>query len=433
MEGTMVFQRLFDTLGLDYKNHTLKDVHEAYITKNSVYQKQCGILSLSIERIEKAIEDFDIPPLSLYLDKRERIAELETNKNNAEQQLELAELEMERLAKVLKDIENLYKCYEPSTYYSFHTELKPVSKAVSPDLFKDTEEIEDYTPEEIDGSNLVWSVPFVNPKQQSYSKFVCPHCHSNFASKQKLQQHLRKKKKCTDNNIITKSNLDTDKPKYVCNHCSKEFSQQAGLSRHKACCQLRFKQTTQDALRDNGFKINRFNGENVEFNKDSILKRMSSPNYFLSGDVNGARQLKRLTVKYSRKTVVDGIKSKFFNNPSNYSFYVSNVSRADIKVLKGKNTKMPIQEMKVADLIDHMVEKVVDSMLDAIDDIRDFDTTDDDGAEVCDHELYNFLIDYRNNADDDAVSKRYFTNEVKLLLTEYKDDIKQIWKHMNLI
>jgi hypothetical protein len=160
---------------------------------------------------------------------------------------------------------------------------------------------------------------------------------------------------------------------------------------------------------------------------------MSSPNYFLSGDINGARQVKRLTVKFSRKTVVDGIRSKFFNNPSNYSFYVSNVSRADIKVLKGKNNKMPIQEIKVADLIDHMVEKVVDSLLDAIDDIRDFDTTDDDGAEVCDHELYNFLIEYRNNADDDAVSKRYFTNEVKHLLTEYKDDIKQIWKHMNLI
>ena len=80
-----------------------------------------------------------------------------------------------------------------------------------------------------------------------------------------------------------------------------------------------------------------------------------------------------------------------------------------------------------------MVSKVIDSLLDTIEDIMDFDVETDDGEEVCTHYLYKFLITYSNNNDDDVVSKKCFTHQVKLLLSEYKDDIKQIWKHMKLI
>lgn len=432
MEGTVVFQRLFDTFELDAKKNTLQDVHDAFIIKNSVYQKQCGSLSLCIERIENAIEDFDRPPLLLCKDKRERIQQLETCKRTAEQQLECVESDMEKLEKVLKDIENLYKCYEPDTYYSIHPELKAVPKSLSPDLFKDTGEIEEYTPQEIDGSNLVWSVPAVPPKHNSYNKFVCHHCHVCLSSKQKLEQHLRKKRRCTDELREIQTEID-NKNKYVCQHCKKAFVYQSGLSRHYAGCELRFKKTTRDAIKNQKFTINIFDKEQVIFEKDNVFDRMSCDKYFLSGDVNGARQLKRLADKASRKMIIDGIRTKFFRNPSNYSFYIPNVARADIQVFKGNRAKTKVVEIKVDELIDHMVQKVIDSLLDTIEDIRDFDTIDEDGAEVCTHELYKFLINYSNHDDDDGVSKRYFTNEVKLLLTEYKDDIKQIWKHMKLI
>lgn len=432
MEGTVVFQRLFDTFELDSKKNTLQDVHDAFIIKNLVYQKQCGSLYLSIERIENVIEDFDKPPLSFCKDKRERIQQLETQKANAEKQLESVESDMEKLEKVLKDIEKLYKCYEPDTYYSIHPELKSVPKNVSPDLFKDLDEIEEYTPQEIDGSNLIWSVPVEPPKQKSYNVFVCPHCHVCLSSKQKLDQHLRKKKRCTDELNAIQIEIDNEH-KHVCRHCKKAFVYQSGLSRHHAVCELRFKKTTREATKNQQFKLNIFDKEKVLFDKDNVFDRMCSQKYFLNGDIDGARQLKRLADKFSRKTVVDGIRTKFFNNPSNYTFFIPNVAREGIKVFNGDRVKTKVTEIKVEELIDHMVTKVIDSLLDTIEDIRDFDVETDDGEEVCTHDLYKFLISYSNNNDDDVVSKKYFTHQVKLLLSEYKDDIKQIWKHMKLI
>jgi uncharacterized FlaG/YvyC family protein len=434
MVGTVVFQRLFETFGLDSKKDTLQDVHNAFIIKNSVYQKQCGSLYLSIERIENAIEDFDKPPLSFCEDKRERIQQLETQKANAEKQLESVESDMEKLEKVLKDIEKLYKCYEPDTYYSIHPDLKSVPKNVSPDLFKDLDEIEEYTPQEIDGSNLIWSVPIEPPKHKSYNKIVCPHCHVSLSTKQKLEQHLRKKKRCTDKPILTKQEMDElliPKIKYVCNQCSKEYSNKTSLSRHKQTCTLHLKQSTQDALHDDGFVLCRFKKEKLEFSKESVLKRMMTTNYFLNGDINGARQLKRLADKYSRTMVVEGVRNKFFRNPTNYTYYQPHLEHTQVKVYQGAKAK--VTEIKVEELIDHMVSKVIDSLLDTIEDIRDFDVETDDGEEVCTHYLYKFLITYSNNNDDDVVSKKYFTHQVKLLLSEYKDDIKQIWKHMKLI
>lgn len=430
------FQKLFDVFDLQYGVDEFEKVHDAFISQNSVNQKQCGSLSLSIERLEKAIEDFDKPPLSFCQDKRERIQQLETCKRTAEQQLETVEQDMERLEKVLKDIEKLYKSYEPETYYSIHPKLNPVRHSVSTDLFKDADEIEDYTPEEIDGSNLVWSVPVVPPKQNSYNKFVCHHCHNGFSSKQKLQQHLRRKKRCTDRPIMTKQELDEmdfPKIKYVCNQCSKEYSNKTSLSRHKQTCTLHLKQSTQDALTDDGFVLSRFKHEKVEFGKESVLKRMMTNNYFHTGDINGARQIKTKAIKYSKLLVVEGVRNKFFRNPCNFAFYQPRVEHSKVMVYQGNRAKTKVVEIKVDELIDHMVQKVIDSLLDTIEDIRDFDTIDEDGAEVCTHELYKFLINYNNHDDDDVVSKRYFTNEVKLLLTEYKDDIKQIWKHMKLI
>lgn len=442
MEQHKAFQKLFDIFGLSYGIHSLYEIHDEFNNRHSTLQKKCGSLSISIERIDKGIEDFDRPPLSFQSNKREAIRELEANKRTYEQQLEQVESDMAKLEKTLKEIESLYKCFEPNTYYAFHPELKPIAKVVSPDLFEleNTDQVEEYTPEEIDGTGLIMSGPVAPPKKKNYNKFICPHCHNAFASKQKLDQHLRKKKKCygetsTEAQTVTiqsqEEEAETTKTVFVCCHCNNQYNQQAGLSRHKQTCMKRFKPTTQDALFDDCFELNRFGHEEVHFNRDGIFNRMKSEKYFMGGDINGARQVSRIADKYSRQTLVVGVKTKFFTNPYNYTFYVPNVTDTQAMTYQGANAKEKVKRLHVEDLIEHIVSSVVDALLDAIEDITEFNQIDKYGDEVNTHALYKFLIKYRNN--EDVTAKRFVTNEVKRLFADYKDDIKRIWKQVELI
>jgi hypothetical protein len=351
--------------------------------------------------------------------------------------LEQVENDMVKLEKTLKEIESLYKTYEPETYYEFHPELKPIAKVVSPELFEldNTDHIEDYTPEEIDGTGLIMSGPVVPPKRKDYNKYICPHCHTAFASKQKLDQHLRKKKKCTDTTKETKTvtNEDTEETKtmFVCCHCSKQYSQQAGLSRHKQTCMKRFKPATQYALTDDSFELNRFGHEEVHFKRDTIFNRMKSEKYFMGGDIYGMRQVPRIADKYSRELLLTGVRTRFFQNPNNFTFYLPNVTDNYALTYHGTNAKEPVKDILLDDLIEHIVSSVVDALLDAIEDITEFNSIDKYGDEVNTHRLYKFLMNYRNNQD--VTAKRYVINEVKRLLTDYKDDAKRIWKEKGLI
>jgi hypothetical protein len=353
---------------------------------------------------------------------------------------------MQKYEKAYKDIENLYKTYEPETYYEFHPELKPIANVITPEGFEteNTDHIKNYTPEEIDGTGLIMDPPFVPPKKTKFVRFRCPKCHIPLASQQKLDQHLRKKKKCyinqTEAKTVTIQNHDEQEAKtktvFICCHCSKQYNQQAGLSRHKQTCNKRLKVTTQTALLcakllDEGFELNRFGHEEVHFQRDVIFNRMKSDKYFMGGDITRSRQTTDVADAYSRMTIIDGVRTKFFNNPNNFTFYLPNIADTQALTYHGTNYKEQVKDIHIDDLVEHIVDSVVDALLDAIEDITDFNETDKYGDEVNTHQLYKFLIKYHNN--EDVTTKRYLTNEVKRLLTDYKDDIKRIWKEKQLI
>lgn len=438
-------QQLFDILGLVYGYHSLYEVQEEFNKIHTILLKKYGRLSTSIERIEKGIEDFYELPIALQSSRQDTISELEANQMACEQERGEVEKEMDKYEKAHKDIENLYKTFEPDTYYELHPELKPIMvHVVSPVVNEtdNTDHVKDYIPEEIDGTGLIMDPPFVAPKNTSVVRFRCPKCHIPLASQQKLDQHLRKKKKCyiqqTEAKIVTIQNDEQEVTKkvFVCCHCSKQYNQQAGLSRHKQTCNKRLKKTTQTALlcakfQDDGFELNSYGHEEVHFTRDGIYSRMMCEKYFLGGAMSRIRQTTDVANAYSRKTTIDGVRTKMFNNPNNFTFYLPNIADTQALTYQGPNAKEKVKTMHVNEVVEHILDSVVDSLLDAIEEITEFNEIDEYGDEVNTHHLYKFLIKYQNN--EDVTTKKHLTKEVKRLLTDYKDDIKRIWKENELI
>jgi hypothetical protein len=81
-------QQLFDILGLVYGYHSLYEVQEEFNKIYTILLKKYGCLSTSIERIEKAIEDFYYLPIGLQSSRQNTISELEANQMACEQERE---------------------------------------------------------------------------------------------------------------------------------------------------------------------------------------------------------------------------------------------------------------------------------------------------------------------------------------------------------
>jgi hypothetical protein len=253
-----------------------------------------------------------------------------------------------------------------------------------------------------------------------------------FSSKQKLEQHLNKKKKCIKEDYVKHFDETNNKEMFKCCHCSKQYSQQAGLSRHKLSCKGQMSEATVNALNDTSFDLNFFGEEEITIKRDVLLKRMSNDKYFMGGNIEGIKTGSRVSNKYSKELVMVAIHNKIFKNPNNYTFYLRNINMTDVDTYQrvGRN-KFTVKTIDLCQLYDSIIGATIEALLETIDEIDEFTTVDSDGYETVNHSLYKFLNEYNNN--EDKKIRSYFHNEIFKMIVSYKDEFKRIWKKAKLI
>jgi hypothetical protein len=230
------------------------------------------------------------------------------------------------------------------------------------------------------------------------------------------------------NQTLTIDNKDTvndDKPKHSC-ICGLKYTSQAGLSRHGGTCEKCMKTATANAIKNKDFTLRHWKAEAFTYDMERCKERMMRCN--TEDAVGRLRVLKTCTpTDWARfkDFVISLLKTMYFITPEKYTFYVPNLNQSKVLVHSADG----VITMSQADLIDCLLSSVLSEIEDIIAKLDMYDTKDGEK-----YPLY-FMFDRIMNDDhkDNDGRLRGLRRNVHRLITDYKDDMKVIWKNQGLL
>lgn len=253
----------------------------------------------------------------------------------------------------------------------------------------------------------------------------CPTCLKSFATKQKLQQHETKRYKCSPPSIPTEASADDEQTKpFVC-VCGKSYSYHTGLARHKTTCDKCYHATTLPALKTPMFKVNDYGRTTKDYDVEYYAKAFNDTctdaERFRMRHNKGT--MKRTDFK---KLFLEMLETIYFKTPKNFTFYVPNVNMNEVWI--NRAGKMVLSNR--SDVKEHMINTVVSEFLDIL---REHDMVPEDEEDKDINPIFHILSEFEG--DDDACKhiKKYILKTIDNLISQYKDDVKAVWKNMKLI
>lgn len=279
------------------------------------------------------------------------------------------------------------------------------------DTMEDNEDdIEDYTDDNTDD--------YV----QNSTNFKCDTCHKTFASKQKLSNHKIKRFKC----IPPEQRIDTDKFNCV---CGRSYTKPQNLYRHKNNCNMcLINKMTLEAINDPLFILNNFTCETPTFDVSTFEKCIAELN--TSTCRFDIEYFRRTKCWFTYKKLMMGlIKRVFFTNPSNYTFYIPNMSKDSVWIHQNGGIQTIDKNEFVQHLIDFVIEQFNNILLKTCGDNTNYD-------DFIKYHPIHFINTKLRQQDEDVCTQnltKQVTTCIFMYVNEYKDDFKRIWTLKQLL
>lgn len=240
----------------------------------------------------------------------------------------------------------------------------------------------------------------------------CCQCNKVFATKQQHERHKARRIPCVSK--------DTEMT-FSC-ACGKSYAHNTGLLKHKTKCLQSLKQSTIEALQNKAFKLN--NADDItmsSINPDIIKAR------FDRVDRRSLVEQKKETREWRtyRELYEYIVEQVFFKTPSNCAFYISNFSDENVAVFNdGEVSYSYFKEIVelITDTVNDFMEQMIDNF--EIDKLHPF--------AFIQNLKYESLINDTTQACYNGFKEK-IKNFIMKMFKEYKDDIRAVWRHENIL
>jgi hypothetical protein len=188
------------------------------------------------------------------------------------------------------------------------------------------------------------------------------------------------------------------------------------------------KTATANAIKNKDFTLRHWKAEAfITYDMERCKERMMRCN--TEDAVSRLRVLKTCTpTDWARfkDFVISLLKTMYFTTPENYTFYVPNLNQSKVMVHSADG----IITMSQADLIDSLLNSVFQSETEDV--TAQYDLYEDSKGDI--YPMY-FMLDTIMNKDhkDNDGRLKALKRKIHRLITDYKDDMKVIWKHLGLL